>query len=337
MLVTSALAPAAGAELADLVGMRSLTVLAPERGTTLSVTVWYPAGAGGTAATSGGNAVFRGTHARQDAPLAAGSFPLVLLAHGGLRSALDSGAWIASRLAAMGFVVAAPNPPRLAGAQARAAPDELWLRPADLSATLAAVTSHSSLRSGLDVRAIGALGFQLGGTSALALVGARVIGQAYARACDRPGAAMDCDWFRKNGVDLHGIDLHRAERSNADQRIQAVVAIDSELSDVLEPTSLASISAPAKIFNLGASEAIRAEMAASRLAGAVPRAAYDTVTGASHLDAFGLCNTEGAAILREEGDDAALCAEGQRPRAEIHALLADMIATFFRAHLPRNR
>ena len=194
-LATFVIAHAANADSPDTIGVRRLSVLAPERGVRLNVSVWYPAGAGGTAVTVGDNAVFQGTPARQDAPVADGSFPLVLLSHGGLRSAPDSGAWIASRLAAQGFVVAAPHPPRLEGASARDAPKELWLRPADLSATLTAVASDPTLRSRLDAEAIGALGFQLGGTAALALVGARMDGRRYARSCDRGGTAADCAWW----------------------------------------------------------------------------------------------------------------------------------------------
>jgi hypothetical protein len=74
-----------------------MAVLAPERGEMLDATVWYPAAAGARAVLVGDNSGFQGAPARQDAPVADSSFPLVLLAHGGLRSAADSGAWIAAR------------------------------------------------------------------------------------------------------------------------------------------------------------------------------------------------------------------------------------------------
>ena len=220
-----------------MVGIRKLVVLAPERGVMLNVTAWYPARAGGTAVTVGDNAVFQGAPARQDAPIADGSYPLILLSHGGLRSAPDSGAWIASRLAAQGFVVAEPSPPRLEREHARDAPNELWLRPADLSATLRALGSDPTLRTRLDAKAIGVLGFQLGGTAALGLVGARINGQLYARSCDPGRAAMDCTWFARNGIDLHGVDIALAERSNIDRRVRAAIAVDPELSEEFDPAS----------------------------------------------------------------------------------------------------
>jgi hypothetical protein len=55
------------------------------------------------------------------------------------------------------------------------------------------------------------------------------------------------------------------------------------------------------------------------------------VTDASPFSAFSLCQPRGPAILREEGDDAAVFKDGQRPRAEVHSLLAAMIVAFLRA------
>jgi predicted dienelactone hydrolase len=337
LLITSAVAPVAGADPFGTVGVRSITVPAPERGMTLDVRVWYPAGAGGTAVEVGDNAVFHGAPARQDAAIADGSFPVVLLAHGGLRSAPDSGAWIASRLAAEGFVVAVPRPPRLEGARVRDALQELWLRPADLSATLTAVENDPALGPRLDTNAVGALGFQLGGTAALALIGARIDGQRYARSCDRGRTGIDCAWFASNGVDLHGIDLALAERSNLDRRVYAAVAVDPELSEYFDPASLVAIGVPVQLINLGAPDAIRPELDASSLARAIPGASHDTVEDAIDFSSFNLCKPQGSAILRQEGDDAALCDDGRRPRPDVHALLAQMTASFFRAHLRSGR
>jgi predicted dienelactone hydrolase len=251
LLVTSTGADLTNAAPLDKVGVRSMSVLARKRGMMLDVRVWYPAGAGGTAVSVGDNAVFQGVPARQDAAIADGSFPLVLLAHGGLRSAPDSGAWIASRLATEGFVVAVPHPPPLEGARATDAPEELWLRPADLSATLTAVESDPILRSRLDPKAVGVLGFQLGGTAALALVGARINAQHYARSCDRGETGMDCAWFAGNGIDLHGIDIALAGRANLDPLIHAAMAVDPELSEYFDPASLGAISVPVEIVTLG--------------------------------------------------------------------------------------
>src|SRR5262245_40070326 len=75
------------ADAAGQVGVRSISIAAPERADPVPVMMWYPAGSGGTPVVIGDNAVFKGTPALQSAPIAEGSFPVVLISHGGLRAA----------------------------------------------------------------------------------------------------------------------------------------------------------------------------------------------------------------------------------------------------------
>ena len=49
---------------------------------------------------------------------------------------------------------------------------------------------------------------------------------------------------------------------------------------------------------------------AAALAAASPRIAYTALPEATRYDAFSLCKPKGAAILTEEGDDAAICGAG---------------------------
>jgi predicted dienelactone hydrolase len=74
---------------------------------------------------------------------------------------------------------------------------------------------------------------------------------------------MDCAWFASNGIDLHSIDLARAERSHPDRRVRAAVAVDPELSDDFDPASLSATSAPVQVINLGEPDSIRVELEAS--------------------------------------------------------------------------
>jgi hypothetical protein len=92
-----------------------------------------------------------------------------------------------------------------------------------------------------------------------------------------------------------------------------------------------------RVIILGEPDPIRPGLEASRLARAIPGANLDTVTNAIHFSAFNLCKPQGPAILREDGDDEVLCDDGQRPRIEVNAVLAEMTAAFFRAHLQRAR
>lgn len=315
---------------ANVVGYRTMSAQAPERGGTIDIALWYQANAGGTPKLVGDNAIFKGILAQEDAPVAAKSSPLILLSHGGSRSTPDIGSWMASRLAARGFVVAVPRNPDPRTMTAREAPREIWLRPSDLSATLTAVEGEATLAGRIDPDRTGVVGFLLGGTAALALAGARLDAESYSASCDPGGAGLDCAWFDKEGVDLHKVDTAHLERSNLDQRVKAVVAIDPELSTSFARASLASISVPVQIINLGRAETIRPGLHASVPAEAIPRARYDTVADATQYSAFGECKPHGAAILREEGEEA-LCEDaGGQTRAEIHDHLATMVETAFR-------
>jgi predicted dienelactone hydrolase len=172
-----------------------------------------------------------------------------------------------------------------------------------------------------------AVGFFLGGTSALALGGARLDANSYGRSCDRPKAGVDCAWFAKNGVDLKEIDTSSLSRSHRDERIKAVIAVDPELSTSFAPESLAGIRIPVDIINLGSPDTIAPALEATGLKALIPDSRYHSIPDATSFSAFSPCTAGGPALLREEGDDDAICLDGgTRPRKKIHRDIAMKIA-----------
>lgn len=320
--------PLAATADAPAVGVRMLSMPMPERGTELPVALWYPAAAGGIPAQVGENAVFAGSPALLDAPIAGGSFPIILLSHGGLRSAPGLGGWIASRLAAQGFVVAAVSGPG-AHLNPSDAWREIWLRPADLTEALTALVQDPALTGRIDLSRAGVLGFQFGGSAALAMAGATYDAEAYARSCDDGATGPDCAWFARHGLDLRHVDGAKVRRSNPDPRIDAVVVVDPENAALFTPASLSRIQVPVQVITLGEPDA-----RVTALAAIIPHANHATIGGATKFDGFSRCRAEGAAILREEGDDERLCADGDRPRAQVHDELAAMILAAFARDLP---
>ncbi|GAA3337313.1 hypothetical protein GCM10020358_13110 [Amorphoplanes nipponensis] len=128
----------------------------------LPTTVWYPAA--GTAPPS--------PDPVDDAPAAAGRFPLVLFSHGLTAQPGDYAAML-SRWAQAGFVVAGPTYPRTSyGASDFYAPD-IVNQPADASAVLDALLAPADpLGRMIDADRIGAAGHSAGGITTVGLFSA---------------------------------------------------------------------------------------------------------------------------------------------------------------------
>jgi predicted dienelactone hydrolase len=323
------------AHAADTIGLSFLSVAVPERGGVMDVTLWYPATAGGTPILIGDSPLFKGEAAQHDAPPAAGSHPLILFSHGGLKSGPFIGAWMASRLASKGFVVAMMRQPDPETMTSEESLHEIWLRPADLSAALTAIEKNGSLPVQIDRSRVGVLGFLVGGTSALSLAGGRLDPESFARSCDSDGTGVDCAEFAGAGIDLHSIDPQNIARSHLDQRVKAAVIVDPEFGANFAPDSLKRISIPVRLINLGTPAKIWPGLRASGLKSAIPGAHFDLVTDASQYSAFSECKPSGAPILREEGEEP-LCDDPERTsRTVIHDRLAENVAAAFRADLPQ--
>ncbi|WP_207479102.1 alpha/beta hydrolase family protein [Arenibaculum pallidiluteum] len=319
--------PAAAAEM---VGVRKATASLPGR--SIDITLWYPAAPGGTPVLIGESAVFRGVPGQRDAPVAQGHFPLLVLSHGGIRSAPDLTAWIAWRLASQGFVVGAARGPRADDAQAAVA--EISLRPGDLSAALTAMMEDPGLAGRLDTRRVGVLGFQLGGTAALALAGARLDADAYRRSCGEGGAGLDCEWLAEIGADLRSVDGALLSRSHLDPRVRAVVAVDPEGSTSFTSESLSEIAVPTEVISLGPAGETKPPLDASGLQGAIPGSGYVVVPEATPYSAFGACKPQGVRILQEEGESDAICRDHDgQTRESVQARLAALITAAFRRSL----
>jgi predicted dienelactone hydrolase len=325
-----AICVSSAAAMAGLPGVATLQVDAPQRAQPLSVTLWYPATQGSELVSIGGNAVFEGTPGLLDAPVAEGAFPVVLVSHGGMRSAPHLGEWIGAALAQRGFIALVVPAPRLGLQDAGIAPAELWKRPADITASLSALERHPDWRAHLDTERVGVLGFFLGGTTAMSLAGARLDAQGFSQLCDDGGTGLDCDWFRGQGVDLQAVDAGKLEGSRLEHRIGAVLVVDPEMSGVFSAPSLAAIRIPVLVLNQGGPHDILPGLDASGLAGAAPKLEYHNLAQASQFSAFSLCKPRGAFILAEEGGNTAICTSDAKPgRERIHAELRAMISGFF--------
>lgn len=308
-------AGAAGAQAGD-VGVAAAIAASPAPERPLAITVWYPAAGGGQAVTVGGTGVFSGTLALSDAPRPAGALPTVLLSHGGLRSAPDSGAWIGAALAGEGFLVAEVSAPNPAAPEAMAS--EIGARAADLSAALDALLADAGWRGSVDTARVAALGFALGGTAALLTAGATLDPVAFAGPCPTVAPAPDCAWAAARGIPEPFADGVVVGGALRDPRVGAAIAVDPEYARAIVPSPAGG--APTAVLGLGS--AVPAPLGPGRV-----------VDGAAPLDAFATCTAKGPAILADEKEDPALCGDASA-RAAAHAAIVAASVLSLRALLP---
>lgn len=142
-----------------------------------------------------GAPIFQGHGIVSDAPLsdARAKYPLLLLSHGTGGSA-DSLDWLASALAAHGFIVAGVNHPGNNALEPVTRDGFIlwWERATDVSEVLDSLLADPTLGARIDTDRIGAVGFSLGGYTVLELAGARTHLQRFLDFCASPSADAIC-------------------------------------------------------------------------------------------------------------------------------------------------
>lgn len=302
-------------------GVSSLNIGGPR---SLTLTIWYPAN-GGQQEAVGGNAVFEGAMAGRDASYTMGSIPLILVSHGGLRSAADSGAWLASALAQAGNIVVEVNSPR--PISAAIAVDEIWRRPDDITRALGFLLSNPDWVQRIDQRRISVVGFALGGTASYMLGGALIEPTSFVQSCSGKNEGPDCNWYAAQGVSLASVDQENLARSRHDQRIRSVIAIAPEYFNLLKQGRFA-LDAPA--LNLMLED--------------IPETAPETnhsflqvaVRASSIYDGFPICTPAGPTIIASDGGEPLLCGNSPESRQGVHdAIVFEILSFLHQTHQQR--
>lgn len=297
-------------------GVTSIDVAAEDAERPLHLSLWYP-GLNGNEQTIGGNAVFAGETAVPDAAIVARRFPLILLSHGGLRSARDSGAWLSAALARSGYIVVEVNGPR--PASAAEAVDEIWRRPSDISRALGTVLNDPNWSQHIEESRISVVGFALGGTAALMLSGGELDAQAFMQSCATLGGSPDCGWLGAQNVSLGSVDLDALSTVREDARVSSVVAIAPEYTHAFSE-DLPLVGSPVQIVLLGSDKTLSSRIVSTAQVIAIPN------TNVS--DGFPVCTSAGPEILSEDGGDASICGPSAEARRAAHSSIAKSILTF---------
>ncbi|BCS89433.1 alpha/beta hydrolase family protein [Pseudodesulfovibrio sediminis] len=293
------------------------------QGRALELSIWYPVEDGILEAVEvGGNAVFMGAKAALDVPFSGGTYPLVLVKHGGLRSANDSGSWLCAPLARVGFIVVEINGQR--PDNAASATNEIWQRPNDISRALDLLTALPKWAEHIDRSKIFVVGFALGGTAALAISGGQFDVQRYIHSCDDGNIhGPDCAWYAAQNVPLSQVDQKQLAVPRHDPRIAAAVTINPEYTKTFVDGA-AAIDIPTLLIYLGnkgqPNDVIRG-----------PSIQEVTVPAANIFDGFSICTGDGSKILFAEGGDPRICGTSEKTRESIHRWVVGKIKAFLGA------
>lgn len=256
----------------------------------------------------------------EEAPVAMGQFPLLVVSHGNTGSPLALH-YLATWLARQGFVVVAVVHP---GDNARdhsrlGTLSNLYGRPLQVSAAINAARDDTLLGPYLSDGKVGVIGYSAGGETALILSGARPDLDRLRRYClERPEDADACK--------THGVLI--ADRSElapvADPRVGAVMLM-APLSLLFGRHALAGVQVPALIYSGDSDQLVAVDRNAEALARKLPVTPdYRRLAGAGHFVFMAHCDAEQYARMP------ALCKDAEGvDRRHIHHSLQRETAAFF--------
>lgn len=294
----------------------------------LRVSLWYPAEAGGSPVSVGENRVFHGIMAVRDAAPEGLNHPLVVLSHGYGGSWRNLN-WLAGRLVAEGYVVAAPDHPGTTTFNRDPeAAAQIWERPRDLSRVIDAVLADPALGARVNGGQIAAIGHSLGGWTVTAAAGARFDTRRFAEDCAKGHSPRACGLLQELGLDNPSI-----EADLKDPRIGAFVSLDLGLARGFTPESLNQLSVPALIFGAGVDIGdLPARLESGYLAEHLPAstARYNEIADAAHFSFMQLCKPGAVELIEEETPgDGIVCKDGRgRSREDLHAAISAEVIDF---------
>ncbi|MDR2308204.1 MAG: hypothetical protein LBE53_13565 [Paucimonas sp.] len=297
-------------------GLHRMTLTDPVDARPMQALVFYPSSSTARSVRIEGYQ----THVAEEAPVAMGHFPLLVISHGNVGSpmALHD---LANGLARQGFVVVAVIHP---GDNARdhsrlGTLSNLYGRPLQISAAITAVRDDKLLAPYLNDGKVGVIGYSAGGETALILSGAQPDLDRLRRYCEeRPGDADACK--------THGVLIadHSELVPRADPRVGAVMLM-APLSLMFGRHALAGVQVPALIYSGDNDQLLALEHNADALARKLPVTPdYRLLSGAGHFVFMAPCDDE------QRQHMAALCKDADGvDRRFIHRSLRSETAVFF--------
>ncbi|MGV8861844.1 MAG: alpha/beta hydrolase family protein [Pseudomonas sp.] len=258
--------------------------------------------------------------AGEDATIAMGRFPLLMLSHGntGTPLALHD---LATSLARKGFVVVAVIHPgdNYKDHSRLGSLSNLYGRPLQISEAISAALMDPMLSAYVDGQHVGVIGYSAGGETALILAGAQPDLQRLRKYCaERP---MDRDACTRQGELIADRDDLRAE---ADPRVGALMLM-APLSLMFGRHTLADVHVPVLLYSGDGDQLLALDKNAEALARKLPKAPnFKLLPGAGHFVFLAPCTDE------QQVSTPGLCTDAEGvDRVDIHRNLSADAVRFF--------
>ncbi|MWK57050.1 prolyl oligopeptidase family serine peptidase [Pseudomonas otitidis] len=316
LALLAALAPL-DALAAQAVGVHRLVLSDPlDDSASLSAVAFYPARGEPKSSDLG----FYHVAAGEDAPMAAGRFPLVLLSHGNGGSPLAHHD-LATALARRGFVVLAVlhTGDNYKDQSRTGTLSNLYGRPLQLSAAIDAAESDALLAGGLDTERVGVIGYSAGSETALILAGAQPDPDRLRAYCQQQPADHDtCGTQGELVPDRDDLDPF------ADERVSAVMLM-APPGVLFGRKGLEPVQVPVLLYSGEEDRVVPLEQNARALLRKLPNPPdFRLVPGAGHFVFMAPCSEEMDAMVPQVCEDA----DGV-DRVEVHRELDAEAVRFF--------
>jgi predicted dienelactone hydrolase len=188
-------------------------------------------------------------------------FPLIVVSHGTGGSSASI-AWLCTKLASAGYVVAAVNHHGNTGAESKYLIEGFmlwWERAADIHVLIDNLITDPLLGPRIDSDKIGVSGFSIGGYTALATIGARLDIERWKPYCSGNEGDPICHlppeanykmeevwWALENNQKVH-YSWPKGNQNYLDQRIKAAFVIAPVVGPIITKESLRSIRVPVRL------------------------------------------------------------------------------------------
>ncbi|WP_397453900.1 alpha/beta hydrolase family protein [Pseudomonas sp. NA-150] len=258
--------------------------------------------------------------AREDATIAMGRFPLLMLSHGntGTPLALHD---LATSLARKGFVVVAVIHPgdNYLDHSRLGSLSNLYGRPLQISEAISAALVDPLLSPYVDAKQVGVIGYSAGGETALILAGAQPDLKRLRKYCaERPQDKDACTTKGELTVDRD--DLH----PEADPRVGSIMLM-APLTLMFGRQALADVHVPVLLYSGDGDQLLALDKNAQALARKLPEAPdFKLLPGAGHFVFLAPCSDEQKALMP------GLCTDADGvDRVNIHRSLSADAVRFF--------